>query len=199
MKKLIILLSVLFLSARLFAYDTFALFAVQNAFQTESVVLKGDVSQVLFSPSLGYYMSGNLFEKGEKTGFGISNVFSIYQTATEVYINDKVLLGPALSASDNIPVILLPGVILQPEHEWINNNTTSFHFLIGMGFDLQVGSKMRGSGFGAALSVGLYPIMLANTTINGKTNSIDIKKYGRVSIGLSFGAFISNLYTPPKD
>ncbi len=192
MKRLFIILLVLFMSVCAFAKEGLALFAVQNAFQVETISIRNSATITLDAPSIGYYMSANIFEDGESKGFGISNVFSLYLVTDEVYLNDKILVGPSLKLDTKFPAAILSGVIIQPEFEKTSNDNSSFHFLIGMGMDFQLGTEKGGFSFGSALSIGLYPIMLASTTINGKTSSIDIERYGRVSIGISFGVCAAN-------
>ena len=96
MKKLIVLLSVLFLSARLFARDGIAILGLNSSFQGEVVTIKDTPSQVLFAPSLGLFFSGNYFEDDENLGFGFSVTYLDYQLSSEDYISGRLLLGPSI-------------------------------------------------------------------------------------------------------
>ena len=191
MKKIFLFLTICLLSVRLFAYDVFSVFALQDAYHTEYAAVEDSISTVLFAPSLGYYMSLNAFENESQTGFGISNTASICQTREFIFY-DRILIGSSLRPPASFPIAFLSGIALQPEFEKASSSVSSFHFLIGFGFDFQLGTKKQGFGFGSALNVSLYPIMLANTTVNGETKEIKLEKYGRVCIGISFGVSSSN-------
>ena len=176
----------------MFAYDIISVFALQDAYHTEYVAVEDGISTVLFAPALGYYMSLNAFNSESQTGFGISNTASICQTRDEFIFYDRIVIGSSLRPPADFPIALLSGIALQPEYEDVSSTVSSFHFLIGFGFDLQLGTKKQGFGFGSALNVSLYPIMFANTTVNGETTKIEIEKYGRVCVGLSFGVSSAN-------
>ena len=105
------------------------------------------------------------------------------------YIGDRILIGPSIRLTgESIPIALTSGLIFQPEYELIFDNSSSSHVLLGIGFDFQLGTNMEGFGFGTALSIGLYPIAFINIYNNHKTTKLNIEKYGRLSIGLSFGS-----------
>ena len=130
MKKKIILVILLFISASLFSKDYFGIFGFQNSLHVETGLIEDSISATLISPSSGLYFSGNYFKEKNYFGLGFSNTLSVVLVPDELYYSNRFLIGYSTRFyNETTKAIIASGIILQPELEFAKNDYSSFHFL----------------------------------------------------------------------
>ena len=98
-----------------FAKDGCFQFGLQDSFQVESAKLEDKPIVNTIAQTFGAYLSFGICEEDENIGFGVSNTFSVGRVLNEVYINNRLLLGPSLMPfSEGLLYNFIPGIIIQP-------------------------------------------------------------------------------------